>query len=196
MMKKIVYVLMTLFSLLVIITGTVFAAPLKDGQLNLREVRNDSSGGVIFIFDVAGEFNKQELKKGTVFFGDEKYDLNCKLEDNVLTCTTSRKTAGQYVNVNIDGFVFYARVPETPNTQKSTQPYCYPVLDLNEGPNGNVWNEIDEHCQNASASNGEIIIHHSSFAGGNSNFIFSDEINNGLCAPVSSVDAYYVQFGC
>lgn len=159
-MKKLLFTLVSLLSLLVMTTGAVFAAPLKDGVLSLLEVRNDKAGGVILVFNVSGEFSKSELKNGIVFFGDEKYELNCNLEGTVLTCTTSRATAGQYVTVNLAGFIFWTFVPEAAGIPASIGPteYCYGVYDLyyDEGT-GDYWKQFDTYCQEAPANYGDIL---------------------------------------
>lgn len=61
-MKKALFTLLVVFSLLALTAGAAFAAPLSDGYLVLREVRNDAGGGVIFIFDVVGEFSNSDFK--------------------------------------------------------------------------------------------------------------------------------------
>jgi hypothetical protein len=160
-MKKFLLSFVTVFSLLFFSTSTAFAAPLADGgYLELREVRNDAAGGVIFVFDVVGEFSKADFKGSFLTFGDNRFSVDCNLGEGQLHCTTSRVTAGQYVTLNIGDFLFWVRVPErsgSPSSETSVE-YCYPVLDLDEV---NEWDQIDTHCQDTPANYGDTLIYFS-----------------------------------
>ena len=159
-MKKALFTLITLLSLLVLTTGTVLAAPLADGYLTLREVRNDVNGDVIFVFDIVGEFSKSDFKNGFVFFADEKFPMGCHLEGSVLQCTTSRATAGQYVTVNIGGFIFWAFVPERGSAEASeSSEYCYGVYDVyyDESSETHSWQQFATHCQDVPANYGDLL---------------------------------------
>ena len=104
-MKKALSVLLTLAVLLSLAYQTVFAA---EGTLELLETRNDARGNVIFVFRFTGDFKKNDFKGGKVFFGDESFPMGCNIvdkEEGIVQCTTSRATAGQYVNINLAGFV-------------------------------------------------------------------------------------------
>ena len=157
-MKKFLFTLFTLLVLLTIGTSAVFAAPLKgNGYLILFEVRNDSGGGVIFLFEVVGEFTKKELRNGFVYEGDNKYTMHCNLDGDILACTTSRATAGDYVNIYLNGFSFYARVPETgPAESAVPTEYCYGVYDA-FWDDGYAWEQFATHCQDAPANLGDDI---------------------------------------
>jgi hypothetical protein len=189
-MKKSLFTFITVLSLLILTTGTVFAAPLADGYLLLREVRNDAGGGVIFIFDVVGEFSKSDFKGSFLTFGDSKVPLDCKVESSTLYCTTSRVTAGQYVTLNIGGFIFWARVPDRSGEgSTSSDGYCYPVLDLVEEGEGEAWEQFDTHCQDTPANYGDTLIYFSEV-------FFELMPSSPFCTPSQSGDAFYRDVFC
>ncbi len=148
-MKKLRFV-WVLFSLLVFLTSLA-AAPLAGSAISLVEVRTDPAGGVIFIFNVSGEFSNSELKGFVeVQSEDANYDLHCtQKDDTTVHCTTSRKTAGKNVVVTFGGTTFFTFVPET-------RPICYPVYDYGFD-NPSVWQLIGHNCQSESAQNGDMI---------------------------------------
>lgn len=186
-MKKALFTIVTVFSLLVLTTSTVFAAPLADGYLELREVRNDPNGGVIFVFDVVGEFSKSDFKGSFLTFGDNRFPVDCNLDGSVLQCTTSRATGGQNVTLNIGGFIFWTRVPEKGIGESSaSSEYCYPVYDLDQN---NEWEQFDTHCQDVPANYGDTLIYFSEV-------LF--ELMNGspFCTSSQSGDGYFRQIPC
>lgn len=159
-MKKSLFTLITLLSLLVLTTSVVFAAPLADGYLELREVRNDPNGAVIFVFDVVGEFSKSDFKGSFLTFGDNRFPLGCNLDGSVLQCTTSRAAGGQNVTLNIGGFIFWTRVPEKGIGESSaSSEYCYGVYDVyyNEDAQEHSWQQFDTYCQDSPANYGDIL---------------------------------------
>lgn len=182
-MKKALFTLVTLISLLVFTTGAVFAAPLADGYLELREVRNDAKGGVIFVFDVVGEFSKADFKGSFLTFGDNRFPVDCNLGGSVLQCTTTRVTAGQYVTLNIGGFIFWTRVPER-GGEGSTTEYCYPVLDLVGEGEDEAWEQFDTHCQDTPANYGDTLIYFSEV-------FFELMPSSPVCTPSQTGDAFY-----
>lgn len=190
-MKKLLSTLIILLSMLLATTGNAFAAPLKDGYLTLVEVRNDTYGGVIFVFNIVGELSAKELKNGVVFFGDEKYGLYCKVENSVLTCTTAQATAGHNVTVNIGGFIFWTFVPERGDGDKPSQ-YCYGVYDVyyNEDAQENFWQQFATHCQDTPANYGDMLTNFE-----NPDFGFPSDYefmpNDSGCFEPVNVDAYY-----
>jgi hypothetical protein len=189
-MKKSLFTLIAVLSLLVLTTGTVFAAPLADGYLELREVRNDAKGGVIFVFDVVGEFSKADFKGSFLTFGDNRFPVDCNLQGSVLQCTTTRVTAGQYVTLNIGGFVFWTRVPERSGEgSTSSGEYCYPVLDLVGEGEGEAWEQFDTHCQDTPASYGDTLIYFSEV-------FFELMPDSPFCTPSESGDAFYRDVFC
>lgn len=192
-MKKALITLVIILSLLVLTTGTVFAAPLADdGYLELLEVRNDVNGGVIFIFNVVGEFSQSDFAGSFLTFGDDnRLPVGCNLEDSILKCTTSRAAGGQYVILNIGGFIFWTYVPDRQEEAPDTIPdtiieYCYPVLDLNEG---DEWEQFDTHCQDTPANYGDTLIYFSEV-------IFKFMSDSPICTASRSGDAFYRDVFC
>ncbi len=159
-MKKMRFVWI-LFSLVIFLTSLA-AAPLAGSAISLVDVRNDAGGGVIFIFNVSGEFSKSELKGFVEVQGaDANYDLHCTQKDaTTVHCTTSRKTGGQNVVVTFGGATFWAYVPE------AGPQYCYNVWDWplfafgNEGEvlgAGSSYEIQTTHCQNSPAHYGDVV---------------------------------------
>lgn len=189
-MKKLLFTFITLFSLLVMTTSVVLAAPVTDGYLELREVRNDPNGSVIFVFDVIGEFSKVDFKGSFLTFGDNRFPLDCNLDGSVLQCTTSRATGGQYVTLNIGGFIFWTRVPERSiGDTSSSGEYCYPVMDLVEGSEGEEWEQFDTHCQDTPANYGDTLLYFTEA-------IFKLMPGSPVCSPSQSSDAFYRDLFC
>jgi len=160
-MKKMRFVWI-LFSLVIFLTSLA-AAPLAGSAISLVDVRNDAGGGVIFIFNVSGEFSRSELKGFVEVQGeDANYDLYCtQKDDTTVHCTTSRKTGGQNVVVTFGGATFWAYVPEV----AALTQYCYNVWDWpiafgNEGEISGAFFPYEiqaTHCQNSPANYGDIV---------------------------------------
>lgn len=158
-MKRIASVVLVLSLLLMLTVQTVLA----QGYLELIEARNDASGGVIFVFRFSGEFNKNDFKGGQVFLGDGQFPLNCNITDpveGILQCTSSRALAGQNVQINLAGQVFWAFVPERrgPMGGGSSAPTCYDVHDAlwpeAQGVDAE-WLPIGTHCPGGTPSDGD-----------------------------------------
>jgi hypothetical protein len=150
-MKKIQFVLI-LLALLAMLTS-VAAAPMAGSAISLIDVRNDAGGGVIFIFNVNGQFSKSELKGSVEVQGvDSNYGLYCtQKDDTTVHCTTSRKTGGENVKVTFGGAIFWTYVPEP------VSPNCYNVYDLTYPPNGFDLVAFTTFCQYVPANYGDII---------------------------------------
>ena len=156
-MKKVLFTSLVLLSLLALVTGTVSAAPQASGVISLVEVRNDSGGNVIFVFNVSGDFAKPKMN-GTVDVQgeDARYGLHCSsVSEGTVHCTTSRKTGGRNVVVYLEGFVFWAYVPVS--TPSIPTQYCYSVYDIviDSGQETANWEETSIHCQDTPASVGD-----------------------------------------
>lgn len=190
-MRKALFTSLVLLTLLALVTGTVSAAPLADGVITLVDVRNDSGGNVIFIFNVSGDFARHKMN-GTVDVQgvDARYGLHCSLvSKDTIQCTTSRKTAGRNVVVYLDGFIFWTFVPEAngPAAAASTQ-YCYGVYEIGGDPKTESfsWMEFDTHCQDIPANEGDELELDQSF------FEFWNESPACWVDPVSG-DGYFAQ---
>jgi hypothetical protein len=157
-MRKILSTSFVLLALLALATGTVSAAPRADGMITLLEVRNDATGGVIFVFSVSGEFVKNKMNGTVDIQGDDsRYGLHCSLaSEDTIQCTTTRKAGGHNVVVYLNGFVFWAFVPAV-SGPVSTQ-YCYNVYDTYFDSQNEVgyWAAFTVHCQDAPANFGDI----------------------------------------
>ncbi len=157
-MKKLRFV-WVLFSLLVFLTSLA-AAPLAGSAISLVEVRNDAGGGVIFIFNVSGEFSRSELKGFVEVQGaDANYDLHCTQKDaTTVHCTTSRKTGGQNVVVTFGGATFWTYVPDSRPLPSSCQ-FEYFVYDWNEFElsTSTAWESFHTFCTDTPAQDGDVI---------------------------------------
>jgi len=136
-MKHIQIRFTTVVMLLLVLVLTTAAAPPKGTSLYLVETRNDPSGGVMFVFEANGQFSDSQLK-GTVHVQGEhaNYDLNCsQVSDTRVQCSTSRKTTGMNVVINLAGFIFWTNVPEARPLPPPPQPVCYAnALFMNNCP--------------------------------------------------------------
>jgi len=157
-MKKMRFVWI-LFSLVIFLTSLA-AAPLAGSAISLVDVRNDAGGGVIFIFNVSGEFSRSELKGFVEVQGaDANYDLHCTQKDaTTVHCTTSRKAGGQNVVVTLGGAKFWTYVPEVAALQSQ---YCNNVYGW-APPEGDGFSwvlvTLASHCQSTPANYGDILL--------------------------------------
>ncbi len=161
-MRKILSTSFVLLALLALLTSTVSAAPHAEGSISLVEVRNDAEGGVIFVFNVSGDFAKAKLNGIVHVQGeDASYGLNCSaVSENTIHCTTSRKTASRNVVVYLQGFIFWAFVPASkglPAGSAAPTQYCYGLYDIVLGfPSESYnWQQVGTECQDAAASEGD-----------------------------------------
>lgn len=149
---KLIRFLMFLF--LLIPTHLVYATSQKDVVISLIEVRNDSSGSVIFIFQVSGKISKSNLNNGYVQVqGGNDYGLHCnQTDENTVQCTTSKKTGGENVVVGFAGSKFWAYIPESkPVTD------CYNIYDWDDSFNPTQWVLYGTYCQDYPAQDGDEI---------------------------------------
>lgn len=157
-MKKLYSILLALIISFSLSVGIVSAA--QNGTLELVEARNDSSGGVIMIFRLGGDWDNselKELKQGQVFLGDENFGLHCKVEDDLVACTTTRKVAGNTVRVYLAGFIFYPFIPPASEAGGATSQTCYNVYDIDEVPGGLAWFSFDTHCPDSTPNDGDLL---------------------------------------
>ncbi|RJP49596.1 MAG: hypothetical protein C4557_11075 [Anaerolineaceae bacterium] len=162
-MRKMIYASLFALSLLIFTVNSVFAAPQKGTVIGLVEVRNDSQGGVIFVFKVSGRFPKSDLNNGSVSIqgGDGVYGLHCnQVDEETVQCSTSRKTGGQNVVVVFGGSVFFTKVPERSEGRGG---FCYPVYDWDLGEPPTFWQHQGNHCQEGAAKEGDQIYFYSPY---------------------------------
>lgn len=187
-MKKTLSVLLVLVLLLSLTVQTVLA----QGTLELLEARNDAQGGVIFVFRFSGDFNKNDFKGGQVFFGDMKFPMNCNIADpaeGILQCTTSRTVAGQYVQINLGGQVFWSFVPLRSGGGGGGSQSCYPIyVSLwSENPEEDPeWFPINTHCPEGTPSDMDILEYDGWW------YEFWNNISPGFCGvPGNSETGYF-----
>lgn len=154
-MKKFI---VTVFMMLGLLVGSVKTVYALDGLLTLEETRNDPGGGVIFVLTYTGEFPSSYFT-GFVTEGGNKYPIDCHVEGNVVTCTTSRAVAGKDVVLYIGDFIFWTFVPEGGFRPSGSTTYCYNVYDYysDESEESTQWLPFDTHCQDIPAENGDIL---------------------------------------
>jgi hypothetical protein len=189
-MKKITSILLVLIVLLSITVQTVFA----QGTLELLEARNDVGGAVIFVFRFSGDFSKNDFKGGQVLFGDMNLPMNCNIadaEEGIVQCTTSRAAAGQYVQINLAGQVFWAFVPVrsgSPGGGGSAQQTCYTIYNWawDESEDPPWWDPNDTHCPDTTPTDGEFFNHDGW------NYQFWNNVSPGYCGvPGNSETGYF-----
>lgn len=144
-----------IFLSLLLPTHLVYATSQKDGVISLIEVRNDSRGSVIFIFQVSGKISKSNLNNGYVQVqGGDDYGLHCnQIDEDTVQCTTSKKASGKDVVVGFAGSKFWAYVPE--QIERLTS--CYNVYDWDDSFNPTQWVLYGIHCQDYPAEDGNEI---------------------------------------
>ncbi|HNN14881.1 MAG TPA: hypothetical protein PKL78_15070 [Anaerolineales bacterium] len=174
-MKKTIFAIWILFTLLVFTPETAFA----DSPPSLIEVRNDTSG-VTFIFKVSETFSQNGLKDGYVqVMGGGDYELHCGMQDETtIICHASFKASGHNVVVGLGGVKFWTSVPEPRN---SNPKYCYSVYDYpaQEEPE-TAWQEIGRNCQRSPAQAGDQIYFYNPYWGGSFYYIYlPDGVDSG-----------------
>jgi hypothetical protein len=186
-MRKIINSAVVLIVLLALTTSTVFA-----GQaLELIEVRNDSAGPT-FIFQVSGEFTKEELNTGFVnVSGGELYTLHCgQKHGDRITCHTTKKVGGHNVVIGFGNARFWTYVPN---------PYmCYQIWDWLIPPSMSAWTNFGEHCQDSHANTGDTIQYYNQYSNAYESVMFFEIYTPlvGTCAvlgypPTNGAGYYY-----
>lgn len=154
-MKKPLFIVLFLFILLISLVGTASAAPLASKTAFLTLV-DYGYKGPIFTFQVTGKFSRAELNGFVHVQGGPDYDLFCdRVDQDTVTCTTSRKVAAVNVTLGWGGLLFWTYVPAAP---VSARTYCYSVWDFWDFT-GNQWTDFGPYCQNHPAYEGETILY-------------------------------------
>lgn len=150
-MKKQLIAIMLVLSMLALFTGTAAAAPQMTGTAALAGVIYVPGKGPVFTFSVlSGKFSKSELKGFVHVEGGADYGLHCtQVDAGTVTCTTSKKTAGENVVVYWGGAIFWAHVPVAPT-------FCYSIYDWNFNPPtpSDHWVSYGSYCQDTPADYG------------------------------------------
>lgn len=147
-MKKALYITLVLIALLISLVGTAAAAPSKSKNATLVDVGYSSYKGPVFTFDVTGKFKKAELNGKLQVQGGGQYGLYCtQVDEDTVTCNTSKEVAGVNVTLLWGGFIFWTYVPNAPGPST----FCYSVWDWWDFT-GNQWTDFGPYCQGDPAS--------------------------------------------
>lgn len=153
-MKKHLIVILLILSMLAMFTGTVAAAPQSDAAAALTSVIFVPGKGPVFTFSiVGGKFSKRDLNGFVHVEGGNDFGLHCRqVDENTITCTTSKKTAGKDVVASWGGGTFWAHVPVAPT-------FCYQIYDWNyDLPNPpDHWALYGSYCQDTPVDYGDYI---------------------------------------
>ena len=153
-MKKQLIVIVIVLAMLAAFTGTAIAAPLASGSATLVSVVFVPGKGPVFTFEVGGEFSKSDLEGLVHVNGGGEFALYCtQLDADTVTCTTSKKAAGQNVTLSWGGAMFSASVPVAKDRAPS---YCYSIWDWWDFTN-NEWTDFGPYCQDTPAQAGDWI---------------------------------------
>lgn len=153
-MKKQLIVIIIVLAMLAAFTGTAAAAPLASGSATLVSVVFVPGKGPVFTFEVSGEFSKSDLEGFVQVDGGGQFGLYCtQVDAHTVTCTTSKKAAGQNVTLSWGGAIFWASVPVA---KDPAPPYCYSIWDWWEFTN-NEWTDFGPYCQDTPAQAGDDI---------------------------------------
>ena len=192
-MKKTISLFLTLIVSFSLFVGTV-SADHTNHTLEAVEARSDANGGVIIIFRFGGDWDNSEiktLKQGTVFLGDEKYGLHCKIEGDLVHCTTSRVVSGNTVRIYLGGFTLFAFIRPTGGVSSGSGG-CYNIYNLTEGSGqSQVWINDGTHCQTYSASVNDLLDYNFQLF----SFQLSSPTSSCVPTPVNE-GAYYAFVSC
>ena len=120
-MKKTIWVLMLVISLLVANTGVAWAG----AAIELISVSNNG-GGPTFTFRVSGEFSPSQLKGSGHINGGDDFEMECNQQDDTtVVCHAPKKASGQAVSVTFGGATFWADVPQPQFGGRGSSQYCY-----------------------------------------------------------------------
>ena len=152
-MKKQLTAIMLVLAMLTMFTRTAAAAPQMTGTAALAGVIYVPGKGPVFTFSVlSGKFSRSELKGFVHVEGGADYGLHCiQVDDSTVTCTTSKKTAGENVVVYWGGAIFWAQVPAAPEFCYSVYDWSYPLSSSDH------WVGYGSYCQDTPANYGNLV---------------------------------------
>jgi hypothetical protein len=124
--------LTTILTIFVTLFAVISPALAKEGRsIKFLGVNYWGGKGVVFKFEISGDFNPSELR-GYARIGDHEFGLDCSLNDeNILTCVAGDgigNYVGQTATVVINGQAFYVRIPAKKDL--TTPQYCYDIQGL------------------------------------------------------------------
>ena len=191
-MKKVLYTTLFLLAMLISLVGIVAAAPLSSKTAVLVSVEYIPDKGPVFTFRVSGKFSRAELRGSLHVQGGRNYGLHCtQVDEDTVTCNTSKKVEGVNVSLNWGGFAFWSYVPGAPNATE----YCYSVYDWNaDGPPYVEWVNFGTYCQDSPADYGDVISWYNPGWEETYDYEFMPESpNRDWCSFYHPGDAYYFQ---
>src|SRR6266700_2215534 len=123
-MKKHLIVIVVVFAMLAMFTGTAAAAPLTSGSVTLVSVIFVPGKGPVFTFHVSGHYSKEDLKGAVQVLGGKDFSLYCvQVDSDTVTCTVSKAAANHDVVVTWGGTTFSTHTPADPHLN------CYGIWD-------------------------------------------------------------------
>jgi len=181
-MKKHLFTLLLVLSMLVTFVGTAAAAPSSaSGTATLVSVIYVAGKGPVFTFEVTGKFSNADLNGALHVVGGADFNLYCsQIDSSTVKCTVSKKAAGMDVTLSWGGFQFSATVPVASE-------FCYTVYDYDIN---NVWKSYGQNCQEKPAQYGDAIPWYNPDFGDNLDHIFLPDLS---CVGLYG-DAYYYPY--
>ena len=183
-MKKALYTILFLLALLASLVGTAAAAPLTTKTATLVSVDYSTFKGPVFTFDVTGKFSRAELKGKLQVAGGGKYGLYCKqVDDDTVTCNSSKEVAEVNVTLFWGGLTFWAYVP-------GPSKFCYNIYDWNDEP-ATEWVNYGIYCQESEAQYGDSMLWDNPVFGPSLYEFLPESPDKDWCPFYRPGDAYY-----
>lgn len=133
-MKKSLLVFLLVFVMLAGLTGVAAAAPAQaGGTVKLVSALHIPGAGVMFTFEVSGEFSLADLQGSVKLLDGRTFELYCnQVDETTVKCSVTKAVAEQNITVSFGGQQFPALVHlrefiECPYAPGYYQPYCPPV---------------------------------------------------------------------
>lgn len=189
------YIRILTFILLMLPVYTVSAKPKENTVVTLIEVRNDKRGGIIFVFQVNTKISKTDLNNGFVQVqGGDSYGLHCnQVEETLVQCSASKKTAGTNVVVLFAGTKFWVYVP-LQEFEPVTQ--CYSVYDWDDSFFPTGWVKYGEYCQDFPPNEGDLITWYNPYILPPYIYRFSSNPQPSWCPSWSGLGVGYYFYYC
>jgi hypothetical protein len=143
MSKRSLFAVLTLFSIFSILFTSAFTPPPPEPKyLQLFRFRFLKTKGYVFVYNMSGEFKKEELI-GWVDVQGKKVKLSCWINesDKRVTCSAMglKNYVGETASVILAGYKNTIVIPEPVN-----QWFCYGVYDWTKKRDG--WERFAEKC--------------------------------------------------
>jgi hypothetical protein len=141
-LKKSLLAFVLVFVMLTGFTGVVAAAPAQaGGTVKLISALHISGAGVMFTFEVSGDFSLADLQGSVKLPDGRTFELYCNQVDEItVKCSVTKAVAEQNVTVSFGGQQFPAFVRLREN--------CYSVWAWYDFT-GNQWTDFGPYCQDS-----------------------------------------------